>query len=87
MNGKAAVRKHHGDIIDRKRAACRVCHVTLEYSANTANMIDHTRRKHGHLTAPTTTPSDNIAIVVDSIAIVKSPAIVTSNQRIYVISS
>ena len=72
--------------------------MTLEYSDNTANMIAHTRCKHGHLTAPTTTPSASniiaivsrirdsgptIAIILrllfyyrDSIAIVKSPAIV-----------
>ena len=60
--------------MDRKRAACRVCHVTLKYSDNTANMIDHT------LTT--------IAIILrllfcyrDSIAIVKSPAIVTPTRR------
>ena len=64
----------------------RVCHVILKYNDNIVNMIEHAQRKHGHLTAPTATPSasNTIAIISrllyyyrDSIAIVKSPAIVT----------
>ena len=48
VHGKAGVRKHfgfvklkEGDVIDRKRVACRLCHVTLKYSSNTTNLIDH----------------------------------------------
>ena len=54
VNGKAAVRKHfgfvklkEGDGIDRKRVACRLCCVTLKYSDNTANMIDHKAQANG----------------------------------------
>ena len=42
----ASLSRNRGDIIDRKQAACRACHVTLKYSDNTASMIDHSRRKH-----------------------------------------
>ena len=67
-----------GDIIDRKRAAGKVCHVILKYSDDTANMIDHTRRKHGDLTAPTATPSASIV----SLSVLHAYGACTSKARL-----
>ena len=66
-----------------------MCHVTLKYSDNTANMIDQSRRKDGHFNL-FDSANGNAKYIIHTIAIIilrwlfynrdriaKSPAIVT----------